>query len=700
LLETRYRLTCGEVVDLFPRVAAVNVANTKYRDNADIFGIMLSWFSFGVNAAYNREHLKMSQSLGQSSYITGYGIDQQEFGWKFGIPLGDNFVSSDTKRTFALVSLSPTCQTSTPPTLSLDQAIWEKPDGSHPIEATPTTTFEAVNQRMGPNGSRATAGTPPLGPVQSISFNRALYDPTKYSQSNPILVTISVTLTQPVDQQATVYANGILLKRARDTFGRAIPNGAGSGGLLEESTSVIQANTWMPISPHNLLITLDAGQFGSEFPAIRIISPGDDPAVQISSTMPKGVIAVVSGTPLECLTSVGNGCEIPSLAYQVPANNSVGVILWQNYCDPTPGVGCTDELVIQAPSVLGSGNSSTGSQTQAVAGSGVNPWGGDPEVYVRIPTASDPTLNQKQYRLKCNSEGSSPGGGGNLICEFWDGNISQEFSNYHAEDLRLEVIDQAHIGGALVAATVLPGDAWGPSTTPAPSLWGASNIHWYDSGNSSHWEFDVRFANVDSSSRLNMSPRPNSVSNSLPPSSCTTTRICTWKFTINPADFSNWADRIDLYFQGDPRNGLWNLLNIRSQISPHVTIMSDDFASWSGSNFTTAFDSQSSSDKKTGLLIGTTLVPIDCPVVSSCAVTDPGKMPKTAGIMYLQALSQKFPLLKSNADGTTLPITFQPTKSTGPVAPMNPTTSATNPVAGSQGITQTIVIGGTGVPQQ
>ena len=679
ILETRYVLDCGEVVDLFPRVAAVNVANTKYRDNADIFGVILSWFSFGINASYNREHLKMSQTLGQSSYITGYGVDQHVFGWKFGIPLGDNFVSADTKRTFALVSVPSGCPT---PHLALANVIWERPNGSDQTAGASPVNFTDVDSQM-INGAEAHDET---GDETSISFNRVSYDPTKYTPANPVLVAVSVSLKDPIDQQATLYANGILLKRARDTFGRAIPNGSGSGGLLEESVSIAQANTWMPISPHNLLITLDAGQFGATFPTIQIINPGQESPIQISSLLPDGVHAIVSGRPFECFSkpedpSKGqNSCQLPSLAYQIPVNTNVDVFLWQTYCDPDPSKGCVDNLVLQAPPASTSTNTPTGSGFQVVSGSGTNPWGANAEVYLQLPPP-----NQKQYRLNCDSSKDSASvEGGNLVCQFWDSYVSDEFAkDYNStEDLHLQVIDPAHGGGALVAGTVLPGSAWGRNSNPHPypQLWGASNPQWYDDASGGHWEFQLRFANADKTSLLIISPNPNQDNAPLEPNSCDDEkRICTWKFTITARDVPKWFNRMNLSFRGDP-DDLWYVSNIKNQISPYVTVMSADFSSWSGNNFTQVFSSAQDSTKKTGLLIGTDSTPIsiDCPVLNSCVVTDPTKLPKNPGVMYLMALNQKFPLLQLNSDGTTLPINFQP-KSTNPAGGGQAAATQANP---------------------
>jgi hypothetical protein len=92
LFGVEYELGCscgnGIVLDMFPSASAVNIVDTKYRENRVGLAAFLSWFSVGINASYNRDHLQLSQALGQSAYITGYGIGSSKFGWIFGKNLG------------------------------------------------------------------------------------------------------------------------------------------------------------------------------------------------------------------------------------------------------------------------------------------------------------------------------------------------------------------------------------------------------------------------------------------------------------------------------------------------------------------------------------------------------------------------------------------------------------------------------------
>ena len=97
----------SRVVDLYPSASAVNIDNNKYKDSNWGLAFLASFFSWGFNAAYNHDHLQISQSLGQSALITGTGIGKQQFGWAFGRNLGDDMVSPGTRTVFAL--LATTC---------------------------------------------------------------------------------------------------------------------------------------------------------------------------------------------------------------------------------------------------------------------------------------------------------------------------------------------------------------------------------------------------------------------------------------------------------------------------------------------------------------------------------------------------------------------------------------------------------------
>ncbi len=115
--------------------------------------------------------------------------------------------------------------------------------------------------------------------------------------------------------------------------------------------------------------------------------------------------------------------------------------------------------------------------------------------------------------------------------------------------------------------------------------------------------------------------------------------------------------------QNDP-NDQWQLLNIESQISPRVTTISADNSSWFGTNFTSVFSSSTGSANKTGLLVGSNLIPINCPVVTSCVVTDTSKLKNATGAMVLQTSFGQFALMQVTANGLPQQITIQPQNKT------------------------------------
>jgi hypothetical protein len=661
LLETGYVLNCTDagatpdaaptVVDMFPRVAAVNIADTKYRDTSFNLGAVLAFFGFGINAGYNREHLKMSQTLGQSSYITGYGVGQAEFGWIFGIPLGDDIISSDTKRTFALISVPAKCKA---PLIALKGTGWAKPKYSptfpHDMPSQPVS-FAAVTAMM--NSSVAAAANQS---VESLSFNRTSYNPATYTAANPALVTLEIRLTQPVDQQANVYANGTLLKRARDNFGRAIPGGDGSNGLLEEATSMSQVNTWIPVSSRSLLVNVDGGQFGTSFPTIQIVSPGTSQPFSISNSKPDGAQISVSGLPFECIKKT---CQLPSVAYPLTTAAQVGVTRWAE--DPAkPAEYSAVFTVTQSVTAIVNSPAPTGSAVQLVTGSTQNVWGPNAEVYVQF--AGD--QQNQQYRLTCDPTSSETSSGERLVCKIDTSRISgtkPEADGTH--EAHFHIIDPGHVGGALEAWPALV--ACKDKACTPPTAWDITNPSWDDSA--SQWTFKVSFVNVKNLNHVTITPTPP---NGVQQLTCDTSQVCSAIFKIKPSEIASWFDHMNLQYEGDS-DDQWQILNVKSLIKPTVSVMSADFTSWTGANLTSVFNSASDPTKKTGLLIGssTTPIPIACPVLSACTITDKTNLPATSGLMYLAAsgIAQPIPLLQSNADGTTTPIMYQPAKAPVPV---------------------------------
>ncbi len=638
LLETRYHLSCTDLhkgtptlLDMFPRVAAVNIAETNYRDNNVGIGAVLAFLGIGINASYNREHLQLSQVLGQSSYITGYGVGQQDFGWRFGIPLGGKILSSDTKRTFALIRVPSDCEK---PLVHLAGTAWNKPKAA--LVASMTSDQNKIAQQSAflvdvdhvmDVSTPAARPAPTVQRLLGLDFNRVSYDPTKYSTANPAVVTLAVKLSQPLDQQAIVYANGQLVKRVRDTFGRAIPTGNGSNGALE-SGSITSANTWMPTSSKSLLVNLDGGQFGESFPTIRIVSPTDTYTLAASDLVKNPVD--VSGVQYQCVAST---CQLPSLAYRQLTAAHVGVARWT--------AGTTTKVVFtvtDAAATPATPSSNAGASVQLVTSNVHQVWGSNVEVYVTYPS-DDQT---KTYRLSCDPTISSAE---RLICgiDFTAFNAAHtDHKLDNTDEAHFHILDPGHVGGPIEAWTVL---GEGGDDSISPIVWDVTDPLWDDSQQG--WTFHVDFANVAQNATLTLSsPRMSHVANF----TCNADHICSAPFVILQTEVEQWFDRMKVSISGK-NDYQATLSNLKSLISPVATSINDDFTSWSGTNLTPVY---------TNLKIGKAGSPvsINC-VFVSCVLADGAVLPKTSGYMYLSGNGMQELLAQQNSDGSTSPLTYK-----------------------------------------
>jgi len=679
LLDTTYNLNCTEgtgiptVVDVFPRNAAINIVDTRYKDQDINIGWLLSFFGFGFNGSYNREHLQMTQLLGQSSYITGYGVGQSHFGWKFGIPLGDQVISSDIKRTFALVRVPDSCKS---PTVDFDHVWWGRPEkGPKVDEAATVATKATLEQQLAKVDAVMKASDPATGAtsaqkVLSLDFNRTAFDPTKYSPSSPVFVSLAARFAQPLDQQTLIYANGILIKRARDTFGRGVAvTGTATPGLLEAS-SLATANTWMPTSSTSILMVLDGGQFGQTFPSIMVVPPTPTGSIAIGPAIPvvddkhTNATVTVSGKAYLCAGS----CQLPSLAYAVPGGARVGAARLKQSANANDAMGViiTRTDVSSAPAATAA---TLPTALQLVSGSEQQMWGTNAEVYA----ASD----NVETRIQCSPSSSS---GSRLICEL--------APDTGMKDLKIHVLDIGHTGGAIEAWTELPGCSVDADCYP-PTAWGTEDPQWnYKSGNDAGWEFKVKFVNLTDTvggHAHQATIRLGSATVSQDLVAANGGRVHTATFTILPAQMQSWSDQMQLSLDTD-QSRHWRLLNLKSMISPIASNVTADSTSWAGQNMIPIYNylelgtGASASD----------MVPITC-LMSSCSVQQ-GSLPfKKSGIMYLANPSNphvEVPLMQSSAAGTLSAVNFkytdpnakpQPAQAQAQVTPPPPVTVAPPP---------------------
>lgn len=755
LLDTTYDLACSDqtdpesqptVVDVFPRVAALNITDTRYKDQGFNLGAVTAFFGFGVNGSYNREHLRMTQLLGQASYITGYGIGQSHFGWKFGITLGDKIISSDIKKTFALIRVPFKCSK---PVVSFDKVWWGKlkhtpksdDSESSAVSAQVAPSFLAMDQTMADQSSHSTQPS-----LESIDFNRTVYDPTKYSATNPVPVSLVLHFSENLDPQILVYANGVLVKRARDTFGRAVSS-TNTPGLLEAS-SLAAVNTWLPTSSKSLIVNLDGGQFGQTFPTIMIVPPSQ-PTISVGPNLvTSNTDITVSGKQFRCRQFP---CPLPSLAYKQTSFVRITAARWLPAANDTYRVIFTTKGNPQPLSI----SSSTPSSVQLVTGSEDQAWGTNAEVYATLEDDSTDG-NSKQVKLQCDTTASS---GERLVCDIGSdvaksiarlnfGDVKSSYSGNIADKNDPPKVYSLDTGSALPEGIVLDSsgslsgtpksrgstkftitatDKTGAGVTKREYLGtvgpndallqptGHIRFHILDVAHSGGpiegWTELAKCDGADCHKPTIWSvgnPLWNDGSNG-------------WDLTIQAVNVDvNKSHNVSLQLRSGNRalpledktnSGIFSavyqinskdinnwydsiemtvdgseaklkLLNIHSLISPVVSYISPDSTLWSGQNLTNLF-------RFLEIGASTKGIQITCPVITACTVNGGAKaMPKQTGILYLA--SSENPNAKDFVE-----LALMKLNSNGTVSPISyqpPTTdkpASTQPVGSAQASTAT-----------
>jgi hypothetical protein len=269
LLHTGYSVSCSDgksqeatVLDVYPRIAAVNIGENKFRDSKVSLGFLASLFSIGVSAAYNREHLKMTQALSPSSYVTGYGLGASTFGWYFGAVLGEDKVAPGIRKTYVLVALNQACEDSNHRLEIQQESLeWTKSlqQGRMQNFIPGTWTFQELSDSMQLVRMEYTP----------ISFAA----PTTLVPSAAPLITALLTFDKRVDQALTISSNGVNLYRVRDNFARATPpsSGLSNSGLLEQQSP--GPGTWTLMGDREIVVRLDPTQYTQGFPDLQFTTP-------------------------------------------------------------------------------------------------------------------------------------------------------------------------------------------------------------------------------------------------------------------------------------------------------------------------------------------------------------------------------------------------------------------------------------------
>ena len=631
LLDVNYKLSCGGVIDLFPRNAALNIVEDKYKDSAFGFGAVLNWFGVGGSVAYNREHLKASQLLGQSSYISGHGIGQQEFGWIFGIALGDDSISPGPRNTFALIWTPQDCAS---PNIKVISEDWVKPP-KFKLEF-PTLDLSSPPQWMLTSPSATDRS------ITSIEFNRNEFDPTS---GKPAPVTVRITLSRDMDQQQTVSVDGQLIQRVRDNFGRAIsPTITGSNGVLE--TAQMGTNTWIPTSPTTMLITLDSSQFGNQFPQILLSSPQG--VIDIVHNQANNAKVLVSGNTLACGKSP---CPVPSIGVLKSTTKNLGVARWIATSDS--GKKRIDKICITVldpepgtTPVTGTGGVPT---VQVISDVDKQVWGSDTEV-------NDISSDNVIHRLSCD-----PPVGSRLVCDAPDPNSD---GTGNRPSIELQIIDQRHVGNTSIKGIVFTkectNDPFSDESCRKPLIWKTNPPKLMENNtpnvSNSRWKMWVQVVNVESTDTATLGGlEADKVGGNSFDCSQGMTEPCTATFAI-PIDriniVSDWMDFHVRDNKGRELGGRATITNVLENIKPIITQIADDRTSWFGQNL--VFNTIQVGNSKT--------FKVDCmPDGSQCR--GDGKYGTTAGFLYFIANpGLALPFNQVNTTGTNTAIVYTPPK--------------------------------------
>ena len=553
LLSTQYTLGCSagtddpRVLDLFPRSAAVNITDEKYKDSRLGLSALISFFSVGFNAAYNREHLQITQALGQSAYTTGFGIGTRSFGWVFGPTLGEDAVSPGDRPTFALVAAPESCGTAT---ISLAKADWNKSPittDEHPISVPVSlkswNTSSAAQERC-------------TDCVARVSYTPADFDPLN---QKPIAVTLDINLKTDLDREDTVNIDGIFLRRARDTFGRAT-TGAGTGGLLESAS--LDINTWIPISSKELILTLDASVFSRQFPSILLNSPTG--SIDVTAKISGNTQLDVAGRVYKCDSGPAATCTsvLPPVGRPKATPKQFAVARWAG------SSADKDRLCITVSDTAAPATNSVSSSTipalQVITDSRTQMWSAHSKV-----TAIQGGLT---VPLRCEPRGER------LVC-----NAGNQLDR--ANEIRFEIFDSGYSGGSAIKGS---GVLEGCSGTQCyePLIWQMNPPKW-DSQNSL-WIFHVTLINVQDKQVATLGKLSGTSFTSASINCAGTDLPCQADIPILKSQFGFISDVMSLQVMDTTKTseiGFPTVIgNLGVAVSPLLSYISDDQTHFSGQN--------------------------------------------------------------------------------------------------------------------
>jgi len=612
LLTTRYSLTCNgntnfapKVMDLFPRIAAVNVADMKYKDNRLGLGAFLSFFGVGGGVSYTKEQLRISQALGQSSYITGFGIGTNSFGWIFSPSIGEEVISPGTRTTYALVEAPTGCGT-----LNLNQstAVWDKspvlgPTAQHLSHA--TTSLKSWN--LDPSANPVA-----LPKLAGISYS------TAELSGNPNItpVMVDIKLTKAMAREQTVAVNGLVLKRARNSFGRA--STGGDGGLLQANT--LDANSWLPLSSTELILNLNPASFGRRFPAIVITSP--DGSIDITSQIKDPLKIEIDGRTYACLKDSTPCAEfLPPLGRPIAATKRFSVARWLG---PNPA---SNQIIITVPdSVIppgaSNGDSSVLPPLQVASDSTNQPWSVNARVFA--------VQASENHLMDCQPQGER------LICNAGELNFSEQST--------FDISDPDFSGNAIRGSGKLE-RCIGPCREPL--IWKISAPEW-DKDNNTGWVFRLSMINVQPDE---IAWLDNTFSG---PIKCPNYPICTVDIPLPKTLFDSVKDSMQLQVKNKAKENVGSVFQIRNlhiYIAPILSLVNEEQTRFVGQNLVFNL-----------LKVGNRKIPLTCIEIVDCSLLKAKYGPKDRGYLFFV----------DDEDKVRVPLTLMTPKGLALVAPHEP----------------------------
>lgn len=646
-----------QVLDLFPRKAAVNIAEEKYKDSKTGLAALLSFFSIGGNVSYNREHLQITQALGQSAYITGYGIQTSSFGWVFGPTLGEDAPAPGDRTTFALVSFPQNCGS---PKIKLVNVAWDK---SPYVVNAQKPALRDLNAWF----PRTTEGKPRCKDCDTgVAYTPAEYDPANLAGSANDKVTIDITLNADLDREETVSVNGNILSRARDKFGRATVRSSNdnvTGGLLE--TNALNAGTWLPVGSREIILNLNPASFKDRFPSIILTSPKG--TIDITSRITK---AKIGGTDYICPPNTGKPCALvlPSIGRPRPSLKKFFVGRWKGEKSYHIVFKSLDPPQPVSKTVSGL------SAIQVINNSQGEPWSTHATVVAR--------QGGNAYPLQCEPRGEYLDCDAGLINPT-ERNKSGNYGKFNpTEMVDFDIFDGDYWGGSAKGSSML--QRCMVEECFSPLVWRIDDPEWIAEDGTEHkngWLLHMVLVNVERNQTVQLDggfdtpiqcpPKKTQIDQPDRPDRPDQLE-CTADIFIPMTDFSKMRNSMKFSVMNAEKTArvgnTSQIGNIRLNISPKITSITDDQMRFTGENL--VFNS---------IVVGTGSraheIKIECDKLKrECFIPEnAGFAPKDEGYLYFKAYSELIEFVTVDDKGIHPIAAHHPPKQTQGGAPQSAT---------------------------